>query len=80
MNIDLNNKAEVVAAINSGVPCYKRFGWRWKGAQARPISKETALTLVPDYSPGIGFYELDTETINGKDSIVFNEYSAADML
>ena len=78
--MDLNNKAEVKANIEAGFPCYEQFGFSWKGAMPRPISKEKALELLPKFSPGIGFWELSEKTINGKPSLVFTEYSAADML
>lgn len=77
--MNLNNKIEVTAAINAGMPCYQRYGFRWKGAIARKISAEKALELLPQYSPGMGFWELRTENISGVESIVFNEYSEADM-
>ena len=80
--MNLNNKEEVRKAIENGMPCYKRYGFAWKGARARLITKEEALRLLPNYNPGIGFYELCLENnsqVGGKESIVFNEYSANDM-
>lgn len=78
--MNLNNKEEVRKAIENGMPCYKRFGFRWKGAGNRSITKEEALDKLPHFSPGIGYYELCEEEINGVQSLVFVEYSEADML
>lgn len=78
--IDLNDRVAVKNLIDDGIPCYYRYGFKYKGAQERPISQKKALELLPHYHPGMGFYELCTETIGGKESIVFNEYSEVDML
>ena len=65
--------------IEQGKPCVYRYGWRWKGAAARSISQDKALELLPKYSFGKGFYELDFIQINGKDVLEFNELSENDM-
>lgn len=65
--------------IEDGRPCVYRYGWGWKGATARPITKEKALNLLPKYSFGIGFYELDFIRFDGKDVLEFNELSLNDM-
>lgn len=65
--------------IEAGKPCVYRYGWGWKGATARPITKEKALNLLPKYSFGIGFYELDFISYGGKDVLEFNELSENDM-
>lgn len=77
--MDLNNKEEVKANIEAGFPCYQQFGFSWKGATPRKISKETALELLPKYSPGMGFWELSERVIYGYPSLVFTEYSESDM-
>jgi len=78
--MNLNDKAEVKANIENGTPCYRQFGFSWKGAFPRKITKEQALELLPNYSPGMGFYELSERVISGYPSLVFTEYSEADML
>ena len=65
--------------IEAGKPCVYRYGWGWKGASARPITKEEALKLLTKYSFGIGFYELSFIKVNGEDTLEFNELSANDM-
>ena len=77
--MDLNNKEEIKANIEAGFPCYQQFGFSWKGATPRKISKETALELLPKYSPGMGFWELSERVIYGYPSLVFTEYSESDM-
>ena len=66
--------------IEEGKPCVYRYGWGWKGAGARNISKEKALSLLPSYSFGMGFYELDFIKVDGVDTLEFNELSENDML
>lgn len=65
--------------IEEGKPCIYRYGWGWKGAGSKTISKEEALRLLPGYSFGMGFYELDFIKINGVDTLEFNELSENDM-
>lgn len=65
--------------IEQGKPCVYRYGWGWKGAAAHSISQDKALELLPKYSFGKGFYELDFIQINGKDVLEFNELSENDM-
>lgn len=74
--MDLKNKEAVRDAIKKGIPCFYRYGFAWKGAAKRPISKKEALKKLPMYSPGMGFYEL----MKDKDGLVFNEYSESDMM
>lgn len=66
--------------ILAGKKCVYRHGWGWKGARARFISQEEALKLLPVYSPGVGFYELDFCMEDGEEVLEFNELSANDML
>lgn len=65
--------------VEQGNPCVYRHGWAYRGAGARTISKEEATKLLPKYSFGIGFYELDFIKIDGVDTLEFNELSANDM-
>ena len=64
--------------IRKGMPCAKRYGFAFRGAQAKPITAAEAETLLPRYSFGKGFYELHFELL-GVPSLVFNEYSENDM-
>lgn len=65
--------------IEEDKPCVYRYGWGYRGAGARPISKEKALSLLPKYSFGMGFYELGFIKIDGVDTLEFNELSENDM-
>ena len=65
--------------IEAGKPCVYRYGWGWKGASGRPITKEKSLELLPKYSFGNGFYQLDYIKVNGVDTLEFNELSENDM-
>ena len=67
------------AWIEEGKPCVYRYGWGWKGASARPITKEKALELLPKYSFGKGFYELSFIKMDGEVVLEFNELSENDM-
>ena len=44
--------------ITDGKPCRYRYGFGFRGAESRPLTKEKALELLPKYSFGMGFYEL----------------------
>lgn len=79
MAFNLNNKKGLEILIKQGVPCFQRFGFSWKGASTKPITKEKALQLLPNYSPGMGFYELREEEVNGEPCLTFVEYSESDM-
>nr|DAV15682.1 MAG TPA: hypothetical protein [Caudoviricetes sp.] len=71
--------------IESGKPCVYRYGWRWKGALCKPITKEKALELLPKYKFGMGFKELGFLKEDLKDGmgsqyvLEFNELSENDM-
>ena len=65
--------------IEEGKPCVYRYGWGWKGAGARKITKEKALELLPQYSFGKGFYELSFIKLDGQTTLEFNELSENDM-
>lgn len=70
---------EVENWIANGKPCKYRYGWGWKGASARPISKDDAKTLLPKYSFGEGFFQLKWAEENGEKYLEFNELSENDM-
>lgn len=65
--------------IEEGKPCVYRCGWGWKGVGARKLERENALSLLPRYNFGKGFYELGYITINGVEYLEFNELSENDM-
>ena len=77
--MDLNNKTELKTLIENGLPCYRQFGFSYRGTMPRKITKEQALELLPSYSPGKGFWELSERNIDGYPSLVFTEYSESDM-
>lgn len=72
-------KENAKAWVEAGKPCVYRYGWGWKGASARPITKEEALELLPKYHFGMGFHELSFIKRDGEDVLEFNELSANDM-
>ena len=75
----LPSKTDAERWVIEGRPCIYRYGWAYRGASARPISREKAMELLPKYSFGMGFYELKfTETKDGT-VLEFNELSALDM-
>jgi len=39
--------------IEEGKPCVYRYGWGYRGAGTKSISKEKALNLLPKYSFGM---------------------------
>lgn len=65
--------------IEDGNPCIYRYGWGWKGAGGKTLTKERALELLPRYSFGKGFYELSFIREGGQDVLEFNELSENDM-
>lgn len=73
-------KENALKWVESDKPCVYRYGWGWKGASAKPITKEEALSLLPKYSFGKGFYELSFIKIDGVDTLEFNELSENDMM
>lgn len=59
MNTDFKETKEFAKQwIEEGRPCMYRYGFGYRGATGRPISKEEALKMLPGYSFGMGFYEL----------------------
>lgn len=81
--------------IESGKPCRYRYGFGYRGAGSRALTKEEALKLLPKYSFGMGFYSLsfqrDTRVVPsgssnctitepyGEEVLMFNELSDNDM-
>lgn len=64
--------------IRRNKPCASRYGFAYRGANAKRISPEEAERLLPKYSFGEGFYELKFELL-AEPTLVFNEYSENDM-
>ncbi len=77
-NEDLKKQAE--EWVRSGKPCIYRYGWAWKGARARKITQQEALDMLPNYSFGMGFYELSFTEHDGENVLQFNELSVNDMM
>lgn len=76
-NSELKEQAE--EWVKSGKPCIYRYGWAYKGAGAREITTEKAQALLPQYSFGVGFYELSFTKHNGQEVLQFNELSENDL-
>ena len=76
-NSELKKQAE--EWVKSGKPCIYRYGWAYKGAGAREITTEKAQVLLPQYSFGMGFYELSFTKHNGQEVLQFNELSENDL-
>ena len=74
-NSELKKQAE--EWVKSGKPCIYRYGWAYKGA--REITTEKAQALLPQYSFGMGFYELSFTKHNGQEVLQFNELSENDL-
>lgn len=72
-------KEKALEWIKEGKPCMYRYGYGWKGAATRRITKEKALELLPKYSFGMGFYELDFIKYQCEEVLLFNEFSANDL-
>lgn len=56
----------------SGKPLMFRFGFAYKGAEKRPITKEKALSIIEDSGNYLDIEESETE-------ILLNTYSSNDM-
>ena len=72
-------KQAAIEFIEKGGKCIYRYGWAYRGAGSRTISKETALEKIKHYSFGMGFHELNWLNINGEVVLEFNELSENDM-
>lgn len=62
--------ADVVKASNKTL--YHRYGFAYRGAEKRPISKENALKIIEDTGNYLDVTETDNE-------ILLNTYSSNDM-
>lgn len=68
--LDRARAKEVVEA--SEKPLMFRFGFAYKGAEKRPITKEKALSIIEDSGDYLDIEESETE-------ILLNTYSSNDM-
>lgn len=68
--LDRARAREVVGA--SEKPLMFRFGFAYKGAEKRPITKEKALSIIEDSGNYLDIEESETE-------ILLNTYSSNDM-
>lgn len=68
--LDRTRAKEVVEA--SKKPLMFRFGFAYKGAEKRPITKEKALSIIEDSGNYLDIEESETE-------ILLNTYSSNDM-
>ena len=68
--LDRTRAKEVVEA--SEKPLMFRFGFAYKGAEKRPITKEKALSIIEDSGNYLDIEENETE-------ILLNTYSSNDM-
>lgn len=72
-------RAEMEAWVRDGKPCVYRYGWGWKGAGARRMTKKEAEQMFPKYHTGKGFWTLSWINFNGEKALEFNELSENDM-
>ncbi len=89
LNVELNVAKEVFKSkdkiindwIMKGRLCGFRYGWAYRGAGWRIISKEEALEKIKHHSFGMGFYTMDFEisSAHGDVVLIFNELSENDM-
>lgn len=68
--LDRTRAKEVIEA--SEKPLMFRFGFAYKGAEKRPITKEKALSIIEDSGNYLDIEESETE-------ILLNTYSSNDM-
>lgn len=66
--------------VNNGGKCAYRYGYKYRGASTRVITTEKARELLPAYHFGMGFYEISWITLDGEDTLLFNEFSENDLL
>jgi hypothetical protein len=74
-----NTKEFAKLWIEEGRPCQYRRGLEFRGAKARAITKEDAERLLPQYSFGMGFYELLFTKNEGLIVLEFNELGENDL-
>lgn len=80
MKLFIETKRAAQEWVENDGKCVYRYGWAYRGAKAHYITKEKALELLPGYSFGMGFYELDWITFNGETVLEFNELGENDLL
>lgn len=61
-------------------PCTFIYGFAYKGAKARLITKEEALEKIKKHSFGVGYYSMEWTVFDGMAVLQFSEYSESDML
>ena len=66
--------------IEANRPCTFIYGFSYKGAKARLITKEEALKKIKKHSFGIGYYSMEWTVFNGMAVLQFAEYSESDMM
>ena len=67
------NRSEAAGVVRaSNKPLYHRYGFAYRGAEKRPISKENALKIIEDTGNYLDVTETDNE-------ILLNTYSSNDM-
>lgn len=66
--------------IEADRPCTFIYGFEYKGAKARLITKEEALEKIKTHSFGIGYYSMEWTVFDGMAVLQFSEYSESDMM
>jgi len=74
-----NTKERARLWVACGGRVSKRYGWGWKGAKQKAISKDEAMELLPKYDFGKGFYMLTWTYHEDMPCLCFNELSVNDM-
>lgn len=66
--------------IEAGSPCTFIYGFQYKGARPRLITKEEALEKIKTHTFGMGYYSMEWTVFDGRPVLQFAEYSESDML
>lgn len=66
--------------IEANRPCTFIYGFAYKGAKARLITKEEALEKIKTHSFGIGYYSMEWTVFDGMAVLQFSEYSESDLM
>lgn len=66
--------------IVAGKPVVYRYGWGWKGARAKYVTKEWALAHIKPYTFGKNFWSLSWIQFEGQLVLEMNELSESDMM
>ena len=66
--------------IEANRPCTFIYGFSYKGAKARLITKEEALKKIKTHSFGVGYYSMEWTVFKGMAVLQFSEYSESDMM